>query len=137
MWTRVGGLLTGITMGLVGKARKGFALTRVLWQGGWGLWCHRARSGITWPHPMEHEVQPHQGDQHQLVEKESRDHGKTPSCKCRNEGILPGFQTTGISRRQGVHDQLTYDFRVDGMENQIRVMEHLADRVLPTAAQLG
>jgi hypothetical protein len=27
--------------------------------------------------------------------------------------------------------------RVDGMENQIRVMEHLADRVLPTAAQLG
>jgi hypothetical protein len=34
-------------------------------------------------------------------------------------------------------DQLTYDFRVDGMENQIRVMEHLADRVLPTAAQLG
>ena len=34
-------------------------------------------------------------------------------------------------------DQLTYDFRVGGMENQMRVMEHLADRVLPTAAQLG
>ena len=34
-------------------------------------------------------------------------------------------------------DQLTYDFRVDGIDDQIRVMEHLADRVLPTAAQLG
>jgi hypothetical protein len=26
---------------------------------------------------------------------------------------------------------------VAGMENQMRVMEHLADRVLPTATQLG
>src|SRR5262249_3132960 len=85
---KVGGVLTGITMGLVGKARKGFGLTLALWQWGWGLWCHRARSGITWPHPMEHAVQPHQGDQHQLGEKEIGDHGKTPSCKCRNEGIL-------------------------------------------------
>jgi len=34
-------------------------------------------------------------------------------------------------------DQLTYDFRVGGMEDQMRVMEHLADRVLPTATQLG
>ena len=34
-------------------------------------------------------------------------------------------------------DQLTYDFRVDGVENSIRVMEHLADRVLPVAQRLG
>ena len=34
-------------------------------------------------------------------------------------------------------DQLTYDFRVDGIEDQMRVMEHLADRVLPIATQLG
>jgi hypothetical protein len=33
-------------------------------------------------------------------------------------------------------DQLTYDFRVDGIEDQMRVMEHLADRVLPIATQL-
>src|SRR5262252_3411603 len=70
LWARVGGVLTGITMGLVGMARKGCGLTLALWQGGWGLWCYRARSGITGPHPMEYEVQPHQGDQHQLVEKE-------------------------------------------------------------------
>ena len=33
--------------------------------------------------------------------------------------------------------QLTYDFRVDGIEKSIRVMEHLADRVLPVAQRLG
>ena len=30
-------------------------------------------------------------------------------------------------------DQLTYDFRVDGLEPQIEVMEHLAQHVLPVA----
>ncbi|PKB79467.1 MAG: hypothetical protein BZY88_13170 [SAR202 cluster bacterium Io17-Chloro-G9] len=34
-------------------------------------------------------------------------------------------------------DQLTYDFRVDGVESGIRVMEHLADRVLPVVQRLG
>lgn len=34
-------------------------------------------------------------------------------------------------------DQLTYDFRADGLEDSIRVMEHLADRVLPVAERLG
>jgi alkanesulfonate monooxygenase SsuD/methylene tetrahydromethanopterin reductase-like flavin-dependent oxidoreductase (luciferase family) len=34
-------------------------------------------------------------------------------------------------------DQLTYDFRVDGIDASIEVMEHLADRVLPVANRLG
>ena len=34
-------------------------------------------------------------------------------------------------------DQLTYDFRVDGLDQCVRVMEHLADRVLPVAQRLG
>ena len=34
-------------------------------------------------------------------------------------------------------DQLTYDFRVQGIDASIRVMEHLADRVLPVAERLG
>ena len=34
-------------------------------------------------------------------------------------------------------DQLTYDFRVDGLDNCVRVMEHLADQVLPAAQGLG
>jgi hypothetical protein len=45
-------------------------------------------------------------DQHQLVEKESGDHGKTPSYKCCSEGILPGFQVARISRRLEVHNLL-------------------------------
>ena len=34
-------------------------------------------------------------------------------------------------------DQLTYDFRVEGIDQSIQVMEHLADRVLPVAERLG
>src|SRR5262249_14098580 len=34
---------------------------------GCGLQWRRARgSGVTWPRPLEHDAQPHQGDQHQL-----------------------------------------------------------------------
>ena len=42
-------------------------------------------------------------------------------CYCRELGI----------------DQLTYDFRVEGIDGQIQVMERLADRVLPVAERLG
>ncbi|MEE2881810.1 MAG: LLM class flavin-dependent oxidoreductase, partial [Chloroflexota bacterium] len=34
-------------------------------------------------------------------------------------------------------DQLTYDFRVDGFDAQIQVLEHLAKEVLPVATRLG
>ena len=34
-------------------------------------------------------------------------------------------------------DQLTYDFRVEGIDQSILVMEHLADRVLPAVQRLG
>ena len=34
-------------------------------------------------------------------------------------------------------DQLTYDFRTDSLDDSIRVLEHLADRVLPVAQRLG
>src|SRR4029450_6873728 len=74
-------------------------------RGHWGceLWCRRARGGAARPHPMEHVAQPHKSDQHQLVEKETRDHGKSPSYRWRNEDILPGLQTVGISRTLEVH----------------------------------
>jgi alkanesulfonate monooxygenase SsuD/methylene tetrahydromethanopterin reductase-like flavin-dependent oxidoreductase (luciferase family) len=39
-------------------------------------------------------------------------------------------------REMGI-DQLTYDFRVEGIDASIQVMEHLADRVLPVADRLG
>jgi hypothetical protein len=61
---------------------------------------------------------PHQSDQHQLGEKEIRDHGQTPSYRWRNESILPGLRTVGIRRRLEVHDRLqVHDpcllFRID------------------------
>ena len=34
-------------------------------------------------------------------------------------------------------DQLTYDFRVEGIDACISVMEHLAAEVLPVAQRLG
>ena len=34
-------------------------------------------------------------------------------------------------------DQLTYDFRVEGFEGQIQMLEHLAKEVLPVANRLG
>jgi probable F420-dependent oxidoreductase len=34
-------------------------------------------------------------------------------------------------------DQLTYDFRVEGIDASLEAMEHLADRVLPVAQRLG
>src|SRR5262249_15609617 len=102
---RVRGVLTGVTVRLGGEACKGVRLAAALWWWGCGLQWRRARgSGVTWPHPLEHDAQPHQGDQHQLVEKELGDHGKTPSYRRRNEGILPGLAGCQITRTLEVHD---------------------------------
>ena len=96
-------MYTGVAVRLGGEACKGFALTMALGHRG-GLWCRRARGGVAWLHPVEHEAQPHKRDQHQLGEKEMRYHGKIPSYRWRNEGMVPGFQTVSISRRLEGHD---------------------------------
>src|SRR5215510_12012122 len=101
-------LVTGIAVRLGGEAHKGCGLAAPLASRWCGWRWRRLRSDtVAWPHPLEHETQPHEGDQHQLIEKEIRDHGKTPSYRWRNESILPGFQTAGISRRLEGHDHLT------------------------------
>ena len=41
-----------------------------------------------------------------------------------------------ICREIGI-GQLTYDFRVASLPDCIKVMEHLADKVLPVARRLG
>src|SRR5947209_16422047 len=80
-------MCTGVAVRLGGNARKGFRLTAALVAWGRGLrWCQLSRGTVAWPRPMEHDAQPHQGDEYQLVEKEIRNHGKTPSYKGRNEG---------------------------------------------------
>jgi hypothetical protein len=76
----VAGVLTGLAVRLFREARKGCELTAALGHWGCGLRCCRAHGGgVAGLRPREHEAQPHQGDQHQLGEKERRDHGKTPS----------------------------------------------------------
>src|SRR5262249_9099975 len=82
LWARATAVRTGIAMRLGGEARKGCRLTAALGPWAWGLRCRRTPSGgVAWPHPMEHEAQPHQSDQHQLVEKKMGDHGNTPLCR--------------------------------------------------------
>ena len=98
-------MLTGVAMRFLGETRKGCGLTVALRPWAWGLrgrWTYG--SGGAGPRPMEHEAQPPKSDQRQLVEKERGDHGKTPSDRWRNEGILPGFSGCRISRRIQVHD---------------------------------
>jgi hypothetical protein len=99
------GLLTGGTGGLAGEARNGLGLTVALGPWAWGLRYRRTHGGgVAGPRPLEHEAQPHQGDQYQLVKKERGDHGKTPLYRWRNEGIFPGFSGYRMSRRIQVHD---------------------------------
>src|SRR5215471_1121080 len=107
LWARGTAVLTGIAMRLGGEARKGGGLTAALGPWAWGLRCCRTPGGeVAGPRPLEHEAQPYECDQRELVEKQMRDHGKTPSYTCCNESILPGLSGCGISRRLRVHDPL-------------------------------
>src|SRR5262249_35412074 len=118
-----GGVLTGVAVRLFDEAFKGFGRTVALWLWGCGVQCRRARGGVAGPRPLEHEAQPHQGDQHQLVEKEMRYHGKTSSYTCCNEGIVPGFQVVGICRRLEGHDPLAS--RGNVMSQPLPLWRHL------------
>jgi hypothetical protein len=73
-------VLTGVAVWLTGEACKRFRLAAALGRWECGREYRRGRNGgVTWPYPVEHDTQPQKGDQHQLVEKEVGDHGKTPS----------------------------------------------------------
>ena len=74
-----GGVRTGVAVWLFDEAFKGFRRTVALRAWGWrGQGC-RARGGGARPHPLEHDAQPYENDQRELVEEKRRDHGKTPS----------------------------------------------------------
>ena len=69
------------------------------------------------------------------------DLGENEGESVRTGGLVIGTTQEVIDdvyycRELGI-DQLTYDFRVDGTEATLEVMEHLADRVLPVAQRLG
>ena len=50
--------------------------------------------------------------------------------------LKPSSMTSTTCHELGI-DQLTFDFRVDGIGPCIQVMEHLAEHVLPVAERLG
>src|SRR6266581_8534769 len=73
------GLLTGGTGGLTGEARKRLrvagALARRRQRLGWPLIPYGT---LVWPGIMQHNAEPQESQQHQLVEKQGRYHGKVP-----------------------------------------------------------
>ena len=72
-------LLTGGTGGLAGEARKWLRAARALarrWQRlGWPLIPSGA---LMWPGIVQHDTEPQESQQHQLIEKQVRYHGKVP-----------------------------------------------------------
>jgi hypothetical protein len=83
VWAGGTHVCTGVAMGLGGEARKGFRLTTALGPWGWGLQRRWASGGrVAWPRPLEHDAQPYECDQRELVEEKMRYHGKTPSYTC-------------------------------------------------------
>src|SRR5262249_1832257 len=56
----VGRVLTGVAVRLGGETHKGFRLAAARAPWGWGIPCRQARgNGVAWPHPLEHDTQPH------------------------------------------------------------------------------
>lgn len=69
------------------------------------------------------------------------DLGAAEGGSVRSGGVVIGTTQEVVDdvyycRELGI-DQLTYDFRVDGTDASIEVMEHLADKVLSVAHRLG
>jgi hypothetical protein len=118
-------MLTGVAGRLFDEAFKGFRLTVALGWWGWGLRCRRTYGGgVTWPHPLEHDAQPYECDQRELVEEQRRDHGTTPSYTCCNESIVPGLSGCGISRRLRVHD-----LRIEHVNSSVKRCRIVKDRM--------
>ncbi len=68
--------------GLGMKPSKGFGRTVALRAWGWrGQGCRARGGGVARPPPLEHDAQPDECDQRELVEEKRRHHGKTPSYK--------------------------------------------------------
>ena len=104
---RLDGLLTGGAVGLTGETHKGFRFLRALTRG-------RPRLGyrltlcltIAWPSHVQHDAEPQESQQHQLVEHMVRYHDKAPLTEMVKGGILPGFRAIGMTRKLKVHPLL-------------------------------
>src|SRR2546430_5225895 len=91
-------MLTGVAGRLFDEAFKGFRLTVALGRWGWGLRCRRTYGGgVTWPHPLEHDAQPYECDQRELVEEQMRDHGTPPHTRAAMRALYPVCQVAELT----------------------------------------
>src|SRR5712691_10602094 len=75
-------MLTGVAVRLGGEALKGCEHTVAVWPWGWGgQGCWARDGGVARPRPMEHDAQPYECDQRELVEEKMRYHGKPPHTR--------------------------------------------------------
>src|SRR5713101_6689530 len=90
-------LLTGRTVRLPGETRKRLRVAGAFVRWRKGLGCPLIPCGvIAWPYIVEHDTQPQEAQQQQLIEKQVRYHGKVPLTRLRKGGILPDFQATKL-----------------------------------------
>jgi len=74
------GLLTGSTGRLAGEARKRLRVAGTLARRRQRLgWLLIPSGTFVWPGIMQHDAEPEESQEHQLVEKEVGYHGKAPS----------------------------------------------------------
>jgi len=86
------GVRTGVAVRLCDEAFKGFRRTVALgrWEG--GLRCRRTHGGgVTGPHPLEHDAEPDECDQRELVEEQMRDGFDHRVGHFRPPGIVDGI----------------------------------------------
>jgi hypothetical protein len=92
-----GHLLTGGAVGFVSQARKHFGLARALAR--WDGWCRWTLvwGALAWPGILEHQEQPDECDQRQLVEKRVWNHSDAPSQQCEMGALYRVLTALGLS----------------------------------------
>src|SRR5713101_7349891 len=89
---------TGVAVRLGGEALKGCEHTVALWPWGWGgQGCWARDGGVARPRPMEHDAQPYECDQRELVEEKMRYHGKPPHTRAEMRVFYPVCQVAELA----------------------------------------
>src|SRR5712692_2903621 len=91
-------MLTGVAVRLGGEALEGGEQTVALWPWGWGgQGCWARDGGVARPRPMEHDAQPYECDQRELVEEKMRYHGKPPHTRAEMRVFYPVCQVAELA----------------------------------------
>src|SRR5712691_787051 len=91
-------MLTGVAVRLGGEALKGCEHTVAVWPWGWGgQGCWARDGGVARPRPMEHDAQPYECDQRELVEEKMRYHGKPPHTRAEMRVFYPVCQVAELA----------------------------------------